>query len=341
MQESIIAITILWTFLYIYAMLGSLDFGAGFWGMIYGGKDNSRASLIANRFLSPTWEVTNVFLVLFVVALFSFFPFAASMLGVLFILPIGLGLILLTIRTTFMVFSHSVKRFGRLLQIISGITGLLIPALLVSILPVTLGGFIIMEVDTPNLLYGKLLTSFTTYSHILFGLCTELFLSALFLADYAHASGDKTATATYRKHAIWLGPITIVIAVITLFTLVPEASWFLDNVKANSYGFGMSFILFVLGYLALFLKDSSGNRGLFRYAVVFVILQYGFAIYAYGSAHLPYMIYPHLTANAGFTNPSMFYSLLVAYGVGLTILVPAFIFFWRLFLKDERYLKQD
>ncbi|WP_085507583.1 cytochrome d ubiquinol oxidase subunit II [Thalassobacillus devorans] len=340
MEASIIAITILWSFLYIYSMLGSLDFGAGFWGMIYGKKNNTGASLIANRFLSPTWEVTNVFLVLFVVALYSFFPFAASMLGVLFLLPIGLGLVLLTIRTTFMVFSHSVKRYGRLLQVISGITGILIPALLVSILPVTLGGFITMENGHHELLYGKLLTSFTTYAHILFGICTQFFLSALFLADYASVSKDPSAAQLYRKHAIVAGPVTIVVAVLTLFTLEPEASWFLTNVENHLYGFGMSLLLFLFGYAALFLKNRDGQRGLFRYAVVFVVLQYGFAIYAYGSSHLPYMVYPHLTIEEAFTNPSMFYALLIATIIGMAILVPAFYLFWKLFLKDRRYLEQ-
>lgn len=340
MEASIIAITILWSFLYIYSMLGSLDFGAGFWGMIYGRKNNTGASLIANRFLSPTWEVTNVFLVLFVVALYSFFPFAAAMLGILFILPIGLGLVLLTIRTTFMVFSHSVEKYGRLLQVISGITGVLIPALLVSILPVTLGGFVTMNNGEPELLYGKLLTSFTTYAHILFGLCTQLFLSSLFLADYASVSNDQKAAQLYRKHAIIAGPVTIIVAVLTLFTLNQEASWFLANAEKQLYGFSMSLLLFLIGYAALFLKNSNGKRGLFRYAVIFVVLQYGFAIYAYGASHLPYMVYPHLSINEAFTNPSMFYALLLASFIGLTILVPAFVLFWKLFLKDKRYLQQ-
>ncbi|QHE53950.1 cytochrome d ubiquinol oxidase subunit II [Pontibacillus sp. HMF3514] len=341
MEESLIAVTILWSFLFVYSMLGSLDFGSGFWGMVYGKNQNTNASAIANRFLSPTWEVTNVFLVLLVVALVSFFPFATSMLGTLLLVPIGLGLILLTIRTTFMVFAHHVQKFGDMLRVTSGLTGLLIPALLVSILPITLGGFIEMENGYPKLMYGKLLSSSTTYMHILFGLSTELFLSALFLTDYAREAGDQSALRTYRMHTIWLGPVTMVIAVLTIFTMPSEASWLVDNVGENLYGFGMSITFFLIGYILLFLKKPNGEVGYTRWAVIAVILQYGFAIYAYGSAHLPYIVYPHLTISDGFTNPAMFYQLLIAYIIGLSILVPAFILFWRLFLKDKRYVKQE
>ncbi|MFC0525066.1 cytochrome d ubiquinol oxidase subunit II [Pontibacillus salicampi] len=340
MEESLIAVTILWSFLFIYSMLGSLDFGAGFWAMIYGKNDRTNAAIIANRFLSPTWEVTNVFLVLLVVALFSFFPFAASMLGTLLLVPMGLGLLLLTIRTTFMVFANYANKFKDVFRITSGITGLLIPALLVSILPITLGGFVEFNNGYPQLLYGKILSSPTTYMHIAFGLSTELFLSALFLTDYAREAKDDSAFRTYRMHAIWLGPLTLVIAVLTIVTMPTEASWLVENVRGNLYGFGMSILLFAIGYSLLFFKQRNGLVGYSRAAVIFVILQYGFAIYAYGSAHLPYLVYPDLTVQDGFTNPAMFYQLLIAYAIGLSILVPAFFLFWRLFLKDQRYLEQ-
>ncbi|KHF31634.1 hypothetical protein CM49_06142 [Paenibacillus sp. P1XP2] len=42
---------------------------------------------------------------------------------------------------------------------------------------------------------------------------------------------------------------------------------------------------------------------------------------------------------AGITNHSMFVSLLWGYGFGTVILLPAFVLFWWLFLKDKRYLR--
>lgn len=71
--DALIAISIIWGFVFIYAVMATMDFGAGFWSMIYLNKEHMKATDIANRFLSPTWEVTNVFIVAIVVALFSFF----------------------------------------------------------------------------------------------------------------------------------------------------------------------------------------------------------------------------------------------------------------------------
>jgi cytochrome d ubiquinol oxidase subunit II len=341
MEAYTLAITILWSLLFVYAILGSLDFGAGFWGMIYGRTSRTTASQIANRFLSPTWEITNVFLVIFVVSVVTFFPFATELLGSILLVPVALGLILLTIRTTFMVFEHHAQRFRELLRVTSGFTGLLIPALLVSILPITLGGFVEYENEYPRLHYGDLLSHPTLYMHIAFGLSTELFISSVFLMDYAKEAEDWSAYHTFRKHAIWLGPVSIAIAMLTIGTFPVEAQWIVENIQANWLWFGISIVFFLIGYGFLFVKKSDGIRGRARFAVILIILQYAVAIYAYGSAHLPYLVYPVLTVEGGFTNPSLFYNMLVIYGIGFGILIPAFILFWRLFLKDRRYLKQE
>ncbi|WP_173917860.1 cytochrome d ubiquinol oxidase subunit II [Halobacillus sp. Marseille-Q1614] len=340
MEPSTLAITLLWSLLFIYSMLGSMDFGAGFWGMVYTHNSRTSAANIANRFLSPTWEVTNVFLVLFVVSLVSFFPFATNILGSLLLVPVGLGVVLLTIRTTFMVFANHTNRYREILRITSGVTGLLIPALLVSILPITLGGFVKMDGEVPQLLYGKLLVHPTLYMHIAFGLTTELFISAVFLMDYAKEAKDWSAYHTYRKHALWLGPVSIVIAVLTIGTMPAEASWLIENIKSTPIWFGLSILFFLLGYASLFIKRNE-KQGLSRTAMVFIIIQYGIAIYAYGSAHLPYLIYPDLTVAETFTNTTVFYKLLIVHAAGFAILIPAFYLFWRLFLKDQRYLKQQ
>lgn len=85
--DALIAITILWGFVFIYAVMASMDFGAGFWSMIYMNREQTKAPNIANKYLSPTWEVTNVFIVAIVVALFSLFPGATFVLGTVLLIP--------------------------------------------------------------------------------------------------------------------------------------------------------------------------------------------------------------------------------------------------------------
>jgi cytochrome d ubiquinol oxidase subunit II len=342
MNDSTLGISIIWVFLFIYSIAGSIDFGAGFWAMLFGARNNTRAAVIANRFLSPSWKITNVFLVLFVVALVHFFPRAMYLLSALLLVPVCLVLILLTIRSTFMVYAYSSQQYAGMLRIVSGVTGLIIPGLLLSLLPITLGGFITLVDGQPQLLFGKLLQSPTLYAHIGFGLSTELFLSALFLADYAREAEDEDTYRTYRKIAINMGPANLLLALLTIYTFAPEASWIVSNIEKQWIWFSLSLGAFAFGYSTLWWAGAPGKApGRPRFAFISVVIQYALASFAYGSAHMPYIVYPELTVQQGFTNATIFRSLLISYAVSTAILVPVFYWFWKLFMKDKRYLKQE
>lgn len=342
MDYPTIAISLIWAILFAYAILGSVDFGSGFWAMVYDRNMNTRAAQIANRYLSPSWEVTNVFLVLVVVALIGFFPHAAYWFGSIMLVPVSLVLILITIRSSFMVYSYSTQKYSNLLRNISGITGLLIPGLLLSVLPITLGGFIqVSESGSPDLLFAKLLSSPTEYFHLAFGISSELFLAALFLSDYAHQADELSTYKIYRKSALMLGPLTLIAAVLVTYTMVPEAQWIVPRIEAQWHWFLASVISLAIGYSSLWWKHKQGAPGRPRLAVVFVIGQYFLASIGYGKAHLPYLLYPYLTIDQAFTNDAMFRSLLISYGIGIVILTPGFYIFWRLFLKDKKYITQE
>ncbi|CAG9612168.1 Putative cytochrome bd menaquinol oxidase subunit II [Bacillus rhizoplanae] len=339
MPEASIAIIILWAVVFVYSILGSIDFGAGFWGMVYA-KHPTLAGKLANRYLSPTWEVTNTFLVFVVVAFLGFFPKAAFTLATAMFLPVTLILILVTIRSTFMVFSYSLPKYQYLMRVISGITGLLIPALLITVLPVTEGAFITTAGGKETLLYGKLLSSPVVYWYMLFGLTSELFLSALFLADFAREQGSEDTYRVYRRNAIVLGPATLVTAIIALVVMEPETHWLMEGLIKQFKWFTISIIFFIIGYSSLWWTSQKHETlGWPRIAVLSVVAQYGFASYAYGVAHLPYIIYPEVTVFTSFTTKETFYALLILYAVGIAILLPGFIFFWNLFLKDRTFLK--
>ena len=341
MSEAQVAISVIWLFLYLYAVGGALDFGAGFWSMYYYERKDTSAANYANLFLSPSWEITNVFLVLFVVALVGFFPGAAFSLGTVMIVPVSLVLILLAIRSAFMVYSYSVKTYTKLLRYISGITGLLIPALMLSVLPITIGGFVEIVNDKHYLLFDKILTSPTIYGHIAFGLASQLFLSSLFLGDYAREAGSEETYEVYRKNAIIFGPIMLILAVVATITLIPAAPWMFENMIGLWPLFALSVVAFVIGYSALWWPSKKVRIGQPRVAVLFIALQFGFASFGYGWSHMPYIIYPELTIYDALTNVTMYRSLLIGYAIGMAILIPLFIWFWRLFLKDKRYLSEE
>ncbi|WP_416828380.1 cytochrome d ubiquinol oxidase subunit II [Ectobacillus polymachus] len=340
MNEQSIAILILWALIFAYSILGSIDFGAGFWSMVYA-NHRTFASKIANRYLSPTWELTNTVLVFVVVAFVGLFPKAAFILATVMFVPVTLILVLITVRSSFMVFSYSLPRYQNMMRIISGITGLLIPALLITVLPVTEGTLVDFSGPVEKLMYGKLLSNPAVYIYILFGLTSELFLSSLFLADYSREQGSEDAYQVYRRAAILLGPATLLTAILALVANQSLSSWLITNLAKEIPWFVASLIFFAIGYSSLWWNNRSyPTFGFPRIAVLATIVQYALASYAYGKAHLPYIVYPNVTVDTSFTTKETFYALLILYAVGIAILLPGFIFFWNLFLKDRAFLKE-
>ncbi|MTH54416.1 hypothetical protein GKZ89_13515 [Bacillus mangrovi] len=336
--DALLAISVLWGFIFIYAVMGTMDFGAGFWSMIYLNQKQTKATNIANRYLSPTWEVTNVFIVAIVVAVFSFFPGAAFILGTVLLIPGSLILLLLAIRSGFLVFSHIAKDYERALTYVSGISGFIIPALLISILPITHGKYIKVVDGVHQLQLGAVFTSPNVLAFIGFAVSSTLFLSSLLLADYSrNLAGEERAYEIYRRDALITGPISLVMAFLIMVTLRNEANWIYTNMMEYLPALITSAAMFLVAGAALFLPAKNRHTlGRPRIAMVAILIQYFLASYAYGRAHLPYMIYPDITIDAGFTHPNTFRALFISYLVGFAILFPGFIFFWNLFMKNPK-----
>jgi cytochrome d ubiquinol oxidase subunit II len=333
--DTVIAVTLLWIFVMIYSLAASVDFGAGFWSMVYLNHEKTKATNIANRYLSPSWEVTNVFIVLIVVALVTFFPGAIYTLGTVLLIPGSLVVLLMLIRSAFLVFSHLVPTYNKMMSVVSGITGIFIPALLILVLPITQGGFIETTNGVPKLDYVNLFTSPHVFSYIGLAVTSTLFLSSLLLSDYSHVAGEMQAFEMYRRDAVLLGPITLLMAVLTLQTMRLENGWLFDNLISYLPWLAASIFFFVLGYAFLLLPQRIKiGLHLPRLAVISVLIQYLLASYAYGASHLPYIVYPEITIESGFTHPNTFRALFVSYIVGFAILIPGFVYFWRMFMKE-------
>ncbi|MGD6840912.1 cytochrome d ubiquinol oxidase subunit II [Bacillus infantis] len=342
MSDALLAITILWGFVFIYAVMATMDFGAGFWSMVYMKRTKTKATNIANRYLSPTWEVTNTFIVALVVAIYSLFPGAAYTLGTVLLVPGSMILLLLAIRSAFLVFSNIASDYKKPLTIISGISGILIPGLLISVLPITHGDYIDFSDGGQSLNLAKLFTSQNEYAFFGFAVSSTLFLSSLLLADYSKAADEMDAYYVYRRDALMIGPVSLLMGVVIMHTLSLEAAWLYNKMINDMPILMLSAGLFLLGIAALLLPSftKKGTKGIPRLAVIAVTLQYLAASFVYGKAHLPYMVYPEVTIESGFTDPNSFRAVFATYIAGFAILFPGFVYFWSLFMKDKRYLRQ-
>lgn len=181
MTLEMIGITVLWTFLYGYLIVASVDFGAGFFSYYAQrtGKGHT-VNRVIERYLSPVWEVTNVFLVFFVVGIIGFFPDTAYYYGTALLIPGSIALILLAIRGSFYAFSQYGVRDNKIYLFLYGTTGLFIPASLSTVLTISEGGFIVEEGERVTFLAGELLTSPYSWAVVSLAIVSVLFYQRQF-----------------------------------------------------------------------------------------------------------------------------------------------------------------
>ncbi|WP_144541647.1 cytochrome d ubiquinol oxidase subunit II [Psychrobacillus sp. FSL K6-2843] len=334
MSLEIIGLTVLWTFLFGYVIVGSIDFGAGFFNAysLITGKQHILSNII-QRYLSPVWEVTNVFLVFFFVGIIGFFPKTAFYYGTTLLVPAGIALILLGIRGSYYAFETYGSRGHKGYSFMYGLSGLLLPASLSTVLTISEGGFIEMINGSPSLDYNALFISPLTWSIVALSLTSVLYISAVFLTWYANKAGDVKATNLMRKYAlIWSFP-TIITAGGIIVELRSHNVEHYNNMLDISWAFGLSFLLF-LGTVWLLWKKR-------KYGLAFGLLagQFLIAFFAYGFSHKPYLLYPYLTIYDSFTNEAMAISLIIAFILGLALLIPSLYLLLKLFLFNKDYVK--
>lgn len=188
----IIGIVVLWTFLFGYILIASIDFGAGFFNA-YGLFTNRQHILtkIIQRYLSPVWEVTNVFLVFFFVGVVGFFPKTAFYYGTTLLVPVSIAIVLLAIRGSYYAFETYGSRSHKGYAFMYGLSGLLLPSALSIVLTISEGGFVLMQNGNPVLDYWALFSSPLTWSIVVLSISSVLYISAVFLTWYANK--DRTS----------------------------------------------------------------------------------------------------------------------------------------------------
>ncbi|MDY0395893.1 cytochrome d ubiquinol oxidase subunit II [Virgibacillus halophilus] len=334
MNMEILGILVLWTFLFGYLIIASIDFGAGFFNA-YSELTSKQhiISAVIQRYLSPVWEVTNVFLVFFFVGIVGFFPKTAFYYGTTLLVPVSIAIILLAIRGAYYAFETYGHKPHKGYAFMYGAAGLLLPAALSIVLTISEGGFISMVNNAPVLDYWTLFTSPLTWSIVVLSITALLFISAVFLTWYAGKANDAPAMELMRKYAlIWALP-TIITAGGIMYELQFHNPAHFERILNLWWMFALSLVFFIGTIWLLWMGKHLG------FAVILMIAQFGFAFYGYGISHYPYLLYPQLTLYDSFTNEAMAIGLVIAFIAGLALLLPSLYLLLRLFLFDKDYVR--
>lgn len=338
MTLEVLGISVLWIFLFGYVIVASIDFGAGFFNAysLLVGKNHILTNVI-QRYLSPVWEVTNVFLVFFFVGMVGFFPQTAFYYGTILLVPVSISLVLLAIRGSYYAFESYGSRGHVGYALTYGIAGLLIPASLSVVFAIAGGGFVNMVNGQPVLDYWALYTSPYAWSIVVLSIAAVLYISAVFLTWYAQKANDEEATSLMRKYAlIWAAPLMVsALGIIYEMKSINPENY--SNMVELWWLFAISAILFIITVVLLWRKK---NYGL---AVGLLIAQFAFAFFAYGIAQYPYLLYPYLTIYDSFTSTQMAIALVIVFILGLSLLIPSLYLLLKLFLFNKNYVtgKED
>lgn len=87
-----------------YAVLGGADFGGGVWDLLAAGPRHRLQRDAIAKAIGPVWEANHVWLIFFLVILFSAFPRAFSALSIAFFVPLHLVLVGIVLRGAAFVF---------------------------------------------------------------------------------------------------------------------------------------------------------------------------------------------------------------------------------------------
>ena len=87
-----------------YVLTGGADFGGGVWDLLATGPRRERQRELIADSIAPIWEANHVWLIVVIVVLFTAFPAAFSMLGIVLHIPITIMLLGIVLRGSAFVF---------------------------------------------------------------------------------------------------------------------------------------------------------------------------------------------------------------------------------------------
>ncbi|MBM7645693.1 cytochrome d ubiquinol oxidase subunit II [Scopulibacillus daqui] len=330
-----LGITVLWIFLYSYLILASIDFGAGFFSFYDRIQNKQAVSSVINRYLSPAWEGLNICFVLLFVCVIGLFPQTAFYYGTGLLVPGSFALILMALRGCLYAFYYYTSRDGKIFRTFYGVTGLLIPAVLSTVLTISEGGFISLKNNKGHLLISKLLTSFYSWAVIMLAIVSVLYISAMFLTYYANKVNERQASEKMRAAALcWSVPTILACALVFAALQVHNPEHF-NQVLNHAWMFELSLVCFFIAVTLIFRKKYYGL------AFFLVLLQFYFAFFGYGLSHLPFLLYPYVEFHVNFSLPFASLIWLFAAVTFLAILIPFIILWLRLYILKKNKQNRD
>ena len=315
-----------------YVLMGGADFGGGLWDLLATGpRRGEQRELIANS-IAPIWEANHVWLIVVVVLLFTAFPAAYAMLGIVLHIPITLMLIGIVLRGSAFVFRSygsraraQRRRWGFAFAGASAATPLLLGATLGAIASgdVSVAAKRVGVASFSDAFIAPWLAPFPL-SVGLFALALFAFLAAVYLTVEAR---DDALRDDFRRRALVMAAIVGVLAAVALFLSRSAA----PLVAAGVAGSPWSGLLHLCTGSAAIVAIVSLLRRNYRLARIAAAAQASLILWGWALAQYPFVIPTSLSIRSAAAPIITLRLLLVGLAAGALILIPSLRYLFRTF----------
>jgi cytochrome d ubiquinol oxidase subunit II len=323
-----------------YAVLGSADFGAGFWDLTAGGaKRGGRLRGMVQRSMSPVWEANHVWLIFVLVILWTAFPTAFGSVFSTLSIPLFLAAIGIIFRGAAFALRGQAATINeaRVIGAVFALSSVLVPFFLGA----AIGGVASGRVPVGNAA-GDLVTSWLNPTSVLIGVIgvlTGAYLAAVYLAGDSRRAGLDDLERAFRTRALATGAITGVVALAGLLVLRDDARDLYDGLTS---GAGLALVIASgLAGLATIALVWSERFGLARVTAAGAVAA---IVVGWLVAQKPYILPPELTIDEAKASNATLSAIVIGVGAGMVILVPSLWYLYRLVLQgrlDQEYEPLD
>lgn len=315
-MSTVVAVIVL-AALVVYALTGIADFGGGVWDLLASGPTKARQRSLVAQVIAPIWEANHVWLILVVVLGFVCLPVAFARVSTALHIPLVFALIGIVLRGAAFVFraydpDGPSPIWGRVFAWSSLVT------------PVFLGvvlGAIIQGVDVTS--FSAWATPFAGSIGLLVG-ALSAWLAAVYLTCEAAGRGDEDIAEAFRTRALASQGVLFATAFLALWLSRDTPLW---TTLASTDALGFHGTLGAVAIASVVFVVRRQWESARAAAVTQVVLM----VVGWGIAQFPLVLPPDLTFEQAAAPPEVLRSTVAVLGIGSLLLVPAFVWLYRVF----------
>jgi cytochrome d ubiquinol oxidase subunit II len=313
-----------------YAVFAGADFGAGFWDLVAGGtRRGAGPRAVIDHSIAPVWEANHVWLIFSFVVLWTCFPEAYASITLTLFVPLSIAAFGIVLRGASFAFRKAVFRTAdqRNFGAAFAISSVIVPYCMGTVA----GGIASGRVPAGGEA-GDPWTSWVNPTSILGGVlavCVVAYLAAVYLVWDAHRLGDEVMVEYFRRRALGAAVAAGIVAVAGIVVLAADADYVFDGLTSRALPL---VILSALSGLATLWLLHRHNHHRARIGAVVAVAS---VVLAWGVAQWDYVLPTSLTVDQAAAPSSTIAAILVAAGLAVVFILPAFVLLYTL---DQRGL---